>query len=96
METILPGKPEIYQEKDPVTDHLIELRTRLITPGDVEATMEELRWYLDLRDHAESIPEEDKINWKELHHSYQTLSDDQILELINQLQNTQNGDFINQ
>jgi arsenate reductase-like glutaredoxin family protein len=96
METILPGRPEIYQEEDPVIQHLIDIRTRTPIREDIEAIIEELKWYMSSRDNAESILEEDRINWKELHRTYQDLSDDQILELINQLENSQNGDFINQ
>ncbi|HEX5430219.1 MAG TPA: hypothetical protein VFX17_04050 [Patescibacteria group bacterium] len=96
METILPGVPEINESSDPVLDHLVELRTRLITQGDVESTIEELRWYMGLRDSAESIQPEDRIVWKQLHGVYQDLSDEQILRLINELDKTESGDYINQ
>jgi hypothetical protein len=95
-ETILPGSTGTHSEEDPVINHLIELRSRLLTQEDVEATMDELRWYLDLRDHAESIPSEDHIVWKELHRTYGKLSDDQIIELISRLEQTEFGDYINQ
>lgn len=95
METILPGTPEIYQD-DAVNDHLIEIRTRAVEPSDVGAIIEELKWYQSLRDNAESIPQEDRILWKELHRRYQELSDDQITELVHKLEESGNGDYINQ
>lgn len=96
METILPGTPEIYQNDDPVTDHLIELRLRLVTQGDVEATIEELNWYRSLRDGAQSIGEDDRLVWLELHRRYHGLSDDQIDDLVHKLQESEFGDYINQ
>ena len=96
METILPGSPEIFQENDPVTNHLIELRTRALTQGDMEAVIEELKWYMGLRDSAESINSEDQIVWKQLHRTYRDLSDDQISELVQRLEQSEFGDFINQ
>ena len=94
-ETILPGRREI-SEDDPVIAHLIDLRTRLTTQGDKEEAIEELRWYVGLRDRAESIPDEDQIVWKELHRTYGKLSDDQINDLIHRLDESEMGDFINQ
>lgn len=94
-ETILPGVPEINQESDPVIQHLIDIRSRSLETGDIEAVIEELRWYKNLRDSAESIPNEDQITWKELHRRYQDLSDDQIEDLIHKLEGSENGDFIN-
>lgn len=96
IETILPGTPEMFQDSNPVIDHLIELRTRLLTQGDFEAVIEELKWYQGLRDSAESIDNDDRLVWKELHQRYQDLSDDQIGELIHKLEESENGDYINQ
>ena len=95
LKTILPGEPEI-SEDDPVIAHLINLRSRLITQEDKEATIEELKWYLDLRDRAESIPDEDQIVWEELDRTYGKLSDEQIADLIHRLDESEVGDFINQ
>ena len=86
----------MYESQDPVLDHLIELRSRLLTAGDVEATVEELKWYMGLRDSAESISDEDQIVWKQVHRTYQDLSDDQITDLIHKLEETEFGDYINQ
>jgi hypothetical protein len=95
-ETILPGTPELNQESDPVLEALIDIRQGGLVDGDVEATIEELRWYKNLRDAAESIGEDDRVTWRELHHKYQKLSDDQIEELIHKLEESENGDYINQ
>ncbi len=94
--TILSGTPEINEEQDPVIQHLIDIRSRSLVEGDIEAIIEELNWYKSLRDAGESIPEEDRITWKEIHRRYGTLSDDQIEELIHKLSESENGDYINQ
>lgn len=96
MTTILEGRPEIYEDQDPVVQHLIEIRTRWVQESDVEAVLAELKWYQSLRDAAESINDEDRITWKELHRRYQDLSDDQITELTHKLSESQNGNYINQ
>lgn len=95
-ETILPGVPELNEETDPVIQHLIDIRSRALVDGDIEAIIEELKWYQGLRDAAESIPDEDQITWKELHRRYQDLGDDQISELIHKLEESEQGDYINQ
>lgn len=96
METILPGTPEIYNDQDPVLSHLIEIRTRAVDRGDIEAVIEELHWYKSLRDNAESIDSEDQIVWKQLHRRYRDLSDDQIDDLVHKLAESENGDYLNQ
>jgi hypothetical protein len=94
--TIIPGLPELNEEADPVISHLIDIRSNAIETGDIEAVIEELKWYRGLRDTAESISDEDRVTWKELHHRYQDLSDDQISNLIHKLDESENGDYINQ
>src|SRR5581483_12108432 len=96
LETSLPDTPEIYANTDPVTEHLIEIRTRFVDRGDIEGIVEELRWYKSLRDNAESIGDEDQIVWKQLHRTYGNLSDDQIEDLVHKLDESENGDYINQ
>ena len=95
LETILPGQTELGED-DPVNSHLIDLRTRLTTRENIEAIIEELKWYLDLRDRAESVPDDGQIVWKELHRTYGNLSDDQISNLIHRLDESETGDYINQ
>jgi hypothetical protein len=96
MSTILPGTPEIFEDENPVIQKLIDIRSRSPLPEDREEIIEELRWYQALRDNAESIPEEDRINWKNIHREFKNLSDDQIVELIHLLEESENGDYINQ
>lgn len=95
-ETILPGTPELNEETDPVIGALIDIRSRSLVEGDIEAIIEELRWYQNLRDAAESIYGEDQIVWKEIHRKYQHLSDEQIEDLIHKLEESETGDYINQ
>jgi hypothetical protein len=96
METILPGMKEVFQDYDPVIEKLIEIRANSLTMGDIEATMEDLKWYRQLRDSGESIPDEDRVHWQELDLEYRHMSDEQITSLVSQLEKSENGDFINQ
>jgi hypothetical protein len=98
LETILPGDKEIPDDDDnnPVIADLIEIKRQALVDGDIEAVIAELAEFRQMRDAAESITEEERTIWRELNHKYGKLSDDQITELIHDLENAENGDFINQ
>lgn len=96
METILPGTPESYQENDPITAKLIDIRTNSLTQGDIEAQIEDLRWYIGLRDSGGSIPDDDRLHWEELDLEYSQFSDEQLANLISKLDSSEQGDYINQ